>query len=88
MNTDTRPPSHVEKHARLSQSQRVFITRPGGLTPHCFGIRVSCHDFVDNQVRLHLFVPAYNLGNFLRQAQIGAERSFCHGKPGPDWKKD
>jgi hypothetical protein len=23
---------------------------------------------VDNQVRLQLFVPAYNLGNFLRQA--------------------
>jgi hypothetical protein len=24
--------------------------------------RLSCHDFVDNQVRLHLFVLAYNLG--------------------------
>jgi hypothetical protein len=30
--------------------------------------RLSCHDFVDNPVRLHLFVLAYNLGNFLRQA--------------------
>jgi excinuclease UvrABC ATPase subunit len=30
----------------------------------------SCHDFVDNQVRLHLFVLAYNLGNFLRQAVL------------------
>ncbi len=30
--------------------------------------RLSCHDFVDNQVRLQLFVLAYNLGNFLRQA--------------------
>jgi hypothetical protein len=29
--------------------------------------RLSCHDFVDNQVRLHLFVLAYNLGSFLRQ---------------------
>jgi len=28
--------------------------------------RLSCHDFVDNQVRLQLFVLAYNLGNFLR----------------------
>jgi len=33
-------------------------------------IQVSCHDFVDNQVRLHLFVLAYNLGNFLRQAVL------------------
>ena len=32
--------------------------------------RLSCHDFVDNQVRLHLFVLAYNLGNFLRQALL------------------
>ena len=30
--------------------------------------RLSCHDFADNQVRLQLFVLAYNLGNFLRQA--------------------
>ena len=30
--------------------------------------RLSCHDFVDNQVRLQLFVLAYNLGNFLRQS--------------------
>ena len=32
--------------------------------------RLSCHDFVDNQVRLHLFVLAYNLGNFLRQSVL------------------
>ena len=31
---------------------------------------LSCHDFVDNQVRLQLFVLAYNLGNFLRQAVL------------------
>jgi hypothetical protein len=29
--------------------------------------RLSCHDFADNQVRLQLFVLAYNLGNFLRR---------------------
>jgi len=29
--------------------------------------RLSCHDFVDNQVRLQLFSLAYNLGNFLRR---------------------
>jgi hypothetical protein len=29
--------------------------------------RLSCHDFVDNQVRLQLFALAYNIGNFLRR---------------------
>jgi hypothetical protein len=38
--------------------------------------RLSCHDFVDNQVRLQLFVLAYNLGNFLRQAAL--PRSVRH----------
>lgn len=28
--------------------------------------RLSCHDFRDNEVRLQLFVLAYNLGTFLR----------------------
>jgi hypothetical protein len=28
--------------------------------------RLSYHDFADNQVRLQLFAPAYNLGNFLQ----------------------
>src|SRR5674476_498954 len=32
--------------------------------------RLSGHDFVDNQVRRQLFVLAYNLGNFLRQAVL------------------
>ena len=32
--------------------------------------RLSCHDFVDNQVRLQLFALAYNLGNFLRQLAL------------------
>ena len=32
--------------------------------------RLSRHDFVDNQVRLQLFVLAYNMGNFLRQAVL------------------
>jgi len=30
--------------------------------------RLSCHDFVYNQMRLQLFVLAYNPGNFLPQA--------------------
>ncbi|MGA2615776.1 MAG: IS1380 family transposase [Spirochaetia bacterium] len=32
--------------------------------------RLSCHDFIDNQVRLQLFVLAYNLGNFFRQVVL------------------
>ena len=31
---------------------------------------MSCHDFVDNQVRLQLFALAYNLGNFLRRLAL------------------
>ena len=27
---------------------------------------MSCHDFVDNKVRLQLFALSYNMGNFLR----------------------
>ena len=29
--------------------------------------RLSCHRFVANEVRLQLFILAYNLGNFLRR---------------------
>ena len=32
--------------------------------------RLSCHDFVDNQVRLQLFAVAYNLGNFVRRLAL------------------
>jgi len=32
--------------------------------------RLSCHDFVDNQVRPQLFALAYNLGNFLRRLAL------------------
>ena len=32
--------------------------------------RLSCHKFVANQVRLGLFVMAYNLGNFLRRLAV------------------
>jgi hypothetical protein len=39
--------------------------------------RLSCHRFVANQVRLQLFVLAYNLGNFLRR--------LCLPKAINDW---
>ena len=32
--------------------------------------RLSCHDFVDNQVHLQLFALAYNIGNFLRRLAL------------------
>ena len=35
--------------------------------------RLSCKDFVANQVRLALFVLAYNLGNFLRRLALPRE---------------
>ncbi len=38
--------------------------------------RLSCHDFLDNQVRLQLFALAYNLGNFLRR--LALPRSVKH----------
>jgi len=34
--------------------------------------RLSCHRFVANQVRLWLFILAYNLGNFLRRLALPA----------------
>jgi hypothetical protein len=38
--------------------------------------RLSCHDFMDNQMRLQLFALAYNLGNFLRR--LALPRSVKH----------
>ena len=35
--------------------------------------RLSCHRFVANQVRLALFILAYNLGNLLRRLCLGKE---------------
>ena len=32
--------------------------------------RLSCHDFVNNQVRLQLFALAYNLANYLRRLAL------------------
>lgn len=36
-------------------------------------MRLSCHEFKDNAVRLVLFVLAYNLGNFLRRLALPGE---------------
>ena len=35
--------------------------------------RLSCHRFVANQVRLGLFILAYNLGNFMRRLALPEE---------------
>ena len=42
--------------------------------------RLSCHRFAANQVRLQLFVLAYNLGNFLRRLYL--PKAIL---PGKDW---
>ena len=31
---------------------------------------LSCHKFVANQVRLSVFIPAYNRGNFMRMLAL------------------
>ena len=36
--------------------------------------KLSCHDFVDNQVRRQLFALANNLGNFLRRLALPRPR--------------
>ena len=36
-------------------------------------MRLACHEFKNNVVRLALFVPAYNLGNFLRRLALPRE---------------
>jgi hypothetical protein len=38
-------------------------------------MRLSCHEFKKNVVRLALFVLAYNLGNFLRRLVLPPERA-------------
>ncbi|MFC1693773.1 transposase [Candidatus Latescibacterota bacterium] len=40
--------------------------------------RFSCKCFVSNQVRLWLFVLAYNLGNFLRRLVLPSELKTGH----------
>jgi len=39
--------------------------------------RLSCHDFVDTQVRLQLFALAYNLGNVLRRRALHRNVKHC-----------
>ncbi len=52
-------------------SSKIHLGNPG-----LNWTRLSCHDFDDNQVRLQLFVLAYNLGNFLRR--LALPRSVKH----------
>ena len=59
----------------LQRFYSEFHTRYDKATDHGYRIawslpRISCHDFVDNQVRLQLFALAYNLGNFLRRLAL------------------
>lgn len=38
--------------------------------------RLSCHDFVENQVTLELFVLAHKLGHFLRRLVLPVHSSL------------
>jgi hypothetical protein len=40
-------------------------------------MRLSCHEFKNNVVRLALFVLAYNLGNLLRRLVLPPEMARC-----------
>ncbi len=63
---------------KLSSRRVVRFYNQRGRAEHCIKegkyalswTRLSCHDFVDNQVRLQLFALAYNLGNFLRRLAL------------------
>ncbi len=50
------------------RNRRAGIVKEGKYALHW--TRLSCHRFVANQVRLALFVLAYNLGNFLRRLAL------------------
>jgi hypothetical protein len=58
----------VKQRLSLTAQPLFFLGTCAAPKPRARG--VSCHDFVDNQVRLQLFVLAYDLGNFLRQAVL------------------
>jgi hypothetical protein len=69
----------VKKHGFLrttSKSYHFHLERPRNFFSEPIFVkislitRLSCHDFVDNQVRLQLFALAYNLGNFLRRLAL------------------
>jgi len=52
------PPGYFIEYGGQFENQQRAMTR------------LSCHDFVDNQVRLQLFALAYNVGNFLRRLAL------------------
>jgi hypothetical protein len=66
----TRPAKHVVRFYNQRGTAEQWIKEGKNAVKWT---RLSCHDFVDNQVRLHLFVLAYNLGNFLRQLVLPRE---------------
>ena len=61
--------SFYNQRGRAEQSRRLGI-KEGKYALNW--TRLSCHNFVDNQVRLQLFALAYNLGGFLRRLALPA----------------
>jgi len=67
----TRPAKRVVRFYNQRGTAEQWIKE--GKNAVCEWTRLSCHEFDDNKVRLHLFVLAYNLGNFLRQLVLPRE---------------
>jgi len=65
-NLRTTPQAVVEFYNRRGTAEQWI--KEGKYALHW--TRLSCHRFVANQVRLALFVLAYNLGNFLRRLAL------------------
>ena len=68
----------IVTNLRWKSSNVVKFYNKRGTTEQCIKegkyalnwTRLSCHNFVDNQVRLRLFALAYNIGNFLRRLAL------------------
>ena len=61
----------VRPHNQRGRRENWIREGKGALT----WTRLSCSRFISNQVRLALFVLAYNLGNFLRRLALPREVS-------------
>jgi hypothetical protein len=56
--------------AKVEWHHGELFPRIGFIVTNLRRTRLSCRDFIDNQVRSQLFALAYNLGNFFRQTAL------------------
>jgi hypothetical protein len=69
--TDLVRPDHAKARVRALRQTHDDLGEAGRV--------ISCHDFVDNQVRLQLFSLAYNLANFLRRLALPPDVNGADG---------